>query len=131
MSRLTLGLLAALAATPALAQTAPATGSPPGTAASAAPDANTRTLDSHRWRASSLMGEKLFDSTNATIGEIEDLIFTPDGGLTVIVSLGGGVLGRGKKLVALPYAQLQHSERWIIPGATKASVEQMPEFKFD
>lgn len=135
-SRLSLKLLAALAllgATPALAQNAPANGgtqSPPGTAASSAPDATTRTLDNHRWRASELMGAKLYASTNETIGEMEDLIFTPEGGLTVVVSIDG-FLGSTKKRVALPYNQLQHSERWLLPGATKASLEQMPEFKYD
>jgi sporulation protein YlmC with PRC-barrel domain len=135
-SRLSLKLLAALAllgATPALAQNAPADGgrqSPPGTAASSAPDATTRTLDNHRWRASELMEAKLYASTNETIGEMEDLIFTPEGGLTVIVSIDG-FLGSNKKRVAVPYNQLQHSERWLLPGATKASIEQMPEFKYE
>jgi sporulation protein YlmC with PRC-barrel domain len=133
MSRLPLRLLATLAllgTTPALAQNAPSPGSPPGTAASSSPDATTRTLDNHRWRASELMGARLYASTNETIGEMEDLIFTPEGGLTVIVSIDG-FLGSTKKRVALPYNQLQHSERWLLPGATKASLEQMPEFKYE
>jgi sporulation protein YlmC with PRC-barrel domain len=76
------------------------------------------------------MGAKLYASTNEAIGEVEDLIFTPEGGLTVIVSMEG-FLGSNKKRVAVPYNQLQHSERWLLPGATKASMEQMPEFKFN
>ncbi|MBO1076344.1 PRC-barrel domain-containing protein [Roseomonas marmotae] len=134
-SRLSLKLLAALAllgTAPALAQNAPAAGggttSPPGTPAAPAANADVVSLDKSRWQASNLMGQKLYASTNETIGEIEDLIFTPEGGLTVVVEVGG-FLGSGKKQVAVPYDQLQHSERWLLPGATKAMVEAMPEYK--
>lgn len=90
----------------------------------------TRSLDGGRWRASRLLGADIASSENNVLGKVEDLIFTPEGGLTVVIGTGG-FLGMGERLVAVPFSRLQHSERWVLPGATEETLRQMPEFRHD
>ncbi|HWX48945.1 MAG TPA: PRC-barrel domain-containing protein [Roseomonas sp.] len=124
-----------LAATPALAQqrdlpdasVAPEALRQPGPPLPADPTAS---ADHLRWRASTLMGADVYSSENNKLGTVKDLLFTGDGGLTVILSTGG-FLGFGERLVAIPLRELQHSERWVLPGANAETLKQRPEFHFD
>ncbi|MDQ1080299.1 PRC-barrel domain-containing protein [Pseudoroseomonas cervicalis] len=100
-----------------------------GTGAPLPPGA-TVSLDADRWRASRLLGAEVFNSENRSLGKVEDLLFTRKGGLAVIVGVGG-FLGMGQRLVSLPYDRLQYSERWVLPGATEATLKDMPEFRFE
>ncbi|EFH13131.1 PRC-barrel domain-containing protein, partial [Teichococcus cervicalis] len=96
----------------------------------ALPRGATVSLNADRWRASRLLGAEVFNSENRSLGKVEDLVFTREGGLAVIVGVGG-FLGMGQRLVSLPYDRLQYSERWVLPGATEEALKEMPEFRFD
>ena len=49
---------------------------------------------------------------------------------TAVISVGG-FLGMGSKLVSVPFDQLKiDNDRIVMPGATKASLEGMPEYRY-
>ena len=51
-------------------------------------------------------------------------------GATVVLSVGG-FLGMGSKLVSVPFDELKiQNDRIVMPGATKASLEGMPEYRY-
>ncbi|PWC29094.1 PRC-barrel domain-containing protein [Teichococcus aestuarii] len=144
--RYTLPLLAALAllgAAPALAQSQteghgdranPEASVAPGALrpgqAPPLPGSATTSLNAQHWRASRLLGADIASSENHSLGTVEDLLFTREGGLTVIIATGG-FLGLGERLVSVPYERLQYSERWVLPGENEETLKRMPEFKFD
>jgi len=90
----------------------------------------TVSVDHLRWRASTLMGADVYSSENQKLGTVKDLLFTREGELTVILSTGG-LFGIGERLVALPFRELQHSERWVLPGGNAETLGRRPEFHFD
>lgn len=140
-----LGLLAALScANPAAAQaTAPATDTAqPATPALPVPAktgspqlvvASVR-LDGG-WRASKLIGASVYDDQNQKVGDVDDLIVAGQDKIAVAVVSVGGFLGIGSKLVAVPYEQLRYDPsgkdaRVVMPGATKDSLNTMPNFTY-
>lgn len=92
------------------------------------PGQQNTSLDARRWRASTLMGADIYSSENYKIGSVEDLVFTPGGELTVVVRTGA-TLGFGGKMVTVPLRELQHSERWVLPGGTAENLKQRPEYR--
>ncbi|MXP62437.1 PRC-barrel domain containing protein [Roseomonas sp. M0104] len=94
------------------------------------PASPTVSADNLRWRASDLMGADVYSSENNKLGSVKDLLFTRDGGLTVVLS-SGGLFGIGERLVAIPFQDLQHSERWVLPGSNAETLRQRPEFHYD
>jgi sporulation protein YlmC with PRC-barrel domain len=138
---------AALIAWPVLAQTtsnspaAPA--SPPGMtptrsttspAASATPAPSTPkyfTAD-HQVRMSKVVGASVYNDQNQSVGSIDDLLMSDNDhkAATVVISVGG-FLGMGSKLVSVPFDQLKiENDKIVMPGATKASLEGMPEYHY-
>ncbi|RAS22319.1 PRC-barrel domain-containing protein [Paraburkholderia bryophila] len=84
------------------------------------------------YRASKLSGADVYNRNKDTIGTLDDLIVSPSGdrGTYAILSVGG-FLGMGKHLVAVPFNDLQiDNRRVVLPGATKKSLETLPEFKY-
>lgn len=84
------------------------------------------------YRASKLSGVDVYNKNKDVIGTLDDLIVSPgaDRSTYAIVSVGG-LLGMGKHLIAVPFADLQiNNRRVVLPDATKKSVEAMPEFKY-
>ena len=135
----------ALIAWPVLAQTTtgPAAPAAPGTTSSrpAGPSATGPaatsgaskyvTADRHV-RASKVVGASVYNDQDQSIGSIDDV---PMGvgdrkGATVVLSVGG-FLGMGSKLVSVPFDELKiQNDRIVMPGATKASLEGMPEYRY-
>jgi uncharacterized protein YrrD len=84
------------------------------------------------YRASKLRGTKVVNTSNEKIGELDDLIVSKDRVLFAIIEVGG-FLGLGSHLVAVPYSSLQISDegrRIVLPGATKAQLKALAEFKY-
>ena len=83
------------------------------------------------WRASKLIHANVYNDSNQKIGKVGDLIVAPDGTLSVAIVDVGGFLGIGKHHVAIPVQQFsQVTPKIILPGATKDTLKQMPEFKY-
>ena len=140
----------ALLAWPVLAQTttgtSPAAPPPPGmtpshSAASGAPGSSTAapapstpvyfTAD-HQVRVSQVVGSSVYNDQNQSVGSIDDVLMSDNDHKadTVVISVGG-FLGMGSKLVSVPFDQLKIQDNKIVmPGATKASLEGMPEYHY-
>jgi len=111
------------------AATAPATtGATTGTAA----------VDSARItggrRASKVIGSNVYTEQNESIGEVDDIIIPQGSNQPVAIISVGGFLGIGARLVAVPYERLQHAsdrDRWVLPGATKDSLKDLPAFTYE
>ena len=111
-------------AVPALAQTSAGTSDPNLSVASVKMDNGVR--------ASKIIGSAVYGDQNTQIATVNDLVMTPDDKVAIAVLSVGGVLGVGGKLVAVPFAQLkQDSGKTVLPGATKDTLNAMPDFTFN
>src|ERR1700758_5759556 len=72
---------------------------------------------SNELRASKLVGVDVYSSDNQKIGTIDDILMKPDGTADAVVIGSGGVLGAGKKDVAVPDSEVN----WSMQGRTSAS----------
>ena len=156
MVKLSLGGLAIVASTlislPVLGQTSTggASSTPPGVAAGAsatrpapattpapaeASRASTPTYYTadHELRASKLVGASVYNDQNTSIGSISDILLSnSDHRAGVVVISVGGFLGVGSKLVSVPFDQVKvQDNKVVMPGATKASLENMPSFSYN
>jgi sporulation protein YlmC with PRC-barrel domain len=86
----------------------------------------------HQVRASKVVGASVYNDQNQSIGSVDDVLMTDSDHKagTAVISVGG-FLGMGSKLVSVPFDQLKiESDRIVMPGATKASLEGMPEYRY-
>jgi sporulation protein YlmC with PRC-barrel domain len=70
---------------------------------------STATDTSGKWRASKVVGLKIYNDQNEHVGSINDLLMDKDGRIKVAVISVGGLLGVGSRLVALPYEKIKFS----------------------
>lgn len=142
---------AALVAWPVLAQT---TGASPAAQPSGATSSHTTTTTTttrpattpsastassskyftadHQVRVSKVVGTSVYNDQNQSIGSIDDMLMNDNDhkAATVVLSVGG-FLGMGSKLVSVPFDQLKFdNDKIVMPGATKASLEGMPEYHY-
>lgn len=84
------------------------------------------------WRASKIIGSTVENENGDTVGSVDDLILTADQQVPYAVLSVGGFLGIGSKLVAIPYMELDTSQKGktILKGATKESLTSAAEFKY-
>jgi sporulation protein YlmC with PRC-barrel domain len=86
-------------------------------------------------RASKLIGSSVYNESNESIGEVDDILIPPGGGSGPIAVISvGGFLGIGAKLVAVPFERLQAAgsgNRWTLTGATKDSLGSLPTFTYE
>jgi sporulation protein YlmC with PRC-barrel domain len=84
------------------------------------------------YRTSKVVGSKVVNEANETVGTIDDLIVTPNEKVPFAVLSVGGFLGMGTKYVVVPFSSLQVKDKqMVLPGATKASLKALPEFKYN
>jgi sporulation protein YlmC with PRC-barrel domain len=139
----------ALIAWPVLAQTtthSPAASAPPPgmtpthSASPGAPASSTTSAPStpkyftadHQVRVSKVVGASVYNDQNQSIGSVDDVLMsdTDHKADTAVISVGG-FLGMGSKLVSVPFDQLKiQDDKLVMPGATKASLEGMPEYRY-
>ena len=83
------------------------------------------------WLASKLIGTKVYNETGDKIGEVDDVIVTSDGKLSVAIVEVGGFLGMGKRRVAIPVRQFtQIAPTAILPGSSKETLKKLPVFVY-
>lgn len=83
------------------------------------------------FRASKIVGSAVVNEANDTIGKVDDVIISPDGAAPFAVLSVGGFLGMGDRLIVVPYAALKFvGGRVTLPGASKAELKELPEFKY-
>ena len=86
----------------------------------------------HQVRSSKIVGASVYNDQNQSIGSIDDVLMsdTDHKADTAVISVGG-FLGMGAKLVSVPFDQLKiGNDKVVMPGATKASLEGMPEYRY-
>lgn len=106
------GLLgSALLASVAFAQNQPA----PSTTAPSAGAAKSEVLSPQSvqgdWRASRVVGLKVYNDKNENIGSINDLLMDKSGNIKAAVIGVGGFLGMGEHLVAVPFDKMKFSDQ--------------------
>jgi sporulation protein YlmC with PRC-barrel domain len=84
------------------------------------------------YRASRLIGAEVKNEQGERIGEIEDMVVSPDGKVTMAVIEVGGFLGIGDRRVAIPMQQFSSlaADNVVLPGATKTALRKLPEFEY-
>ena len=83
------------------------------------------------WRASKIIGATIVNEAEEKVGTIDDLIVSRTDRIPYAVISVGGFLGVGKKLVAVPMANLQFSmDHTLMAGADKTMLKAMPEFTY-
>jgi hypothetical protein len=83
------------------------------------------------YRVSKVVGSTVVNEANETVGTIDDLIVTPGEQVPFAVLSVGGFLGMGTKYVVVPYSALKiQDKKMVLPGATKDSLNALPEFKY-
>lgn len=137
-------ILVAMSSTVALAQTAPPATQPNTTSAPAATVDPAKPAESKDavltqapgdLAASKLVGATVYNTTNETVGEISDVIISPNGTVTAVLIGVGGFLGMGEKTIAVPYAALKaargdNNALKISIDGTKESLKAMPDYKY-
>jgi sporulation protein YlmC with PRC-barrel domain len=86
----------------------------------------------HQVRISKVVGASVYNDQNQSVGSVDDLLMSDNDhkAATVVISVGG-FLGMGAKLVSVPFDQLKiENDKIVMPGATKASLEGMPEYHY-
>jgi sporulation protein YlmC with PRC-barrel domain len=124
--------VAALAATPAFAQTSsPSTTRPSTSAPSGAP--STRAAmpsDIKAMKASDLIGKNVYSANDERIGEVDDVVVSKSGNAPAAVIGVGGFLGIGEKKAAVPLDQLQvQGDKIVAAGLSKESLKAQADYK--
>ncbi|MBD0273898.1 MAG: PRC-barrel domain-containing protein [Acetobacteraceae bacterium] len=86
-------------------------------------------------RASRIIGAAVYNESNESIGEVDDIVLPGNGVAPVAVVSVGGFLGIGAKLVAVPYERLRaigERNRWTLTGsASRDDLNRMPTFSYE
>jgi sporulation protein YlmC with PRC-barrel domain len=79
------------------------------------------------WRASKLVGLKVYNEANENVGSINDLITDKSGAVKAVVIGVGGFLGMGEHLVAVSFDKVKFSDQPVAyTGASNAPVGTTP-----
>jgi len=78
-----------------------------------------------------ILGKDVFNETNEKVGTIEDIIITPERGLSYAIVGAGGFLGMEKHDVPVPISQFNIKDKRVLwPNATKEAIKAMPTFHY-
>jgi sporulation protein YlmC with PRC-barrel domain len=79
--------------------------------------------------------QSVYDPSDSKIGEIMDVLMSPDGHATALIIGVGGFLGAGEKDVAVPFATVKHTMKnqkiYLTMDTTKEALKGAPGFKYD
>ena len=81
--------------------------------------------------ASSIVGDKIYNSADEQLGEIKDIMLNIDeGSIAYVVIESGGFLGMGQKYFAVPFnaLRLDGDRKAFILDQSKESLESLPGF---
>src|SRR3954449_3261234 len=102
----------ALLAAPAFAQTTSGSSGSSGASSASAGSGKFMTEEKpNQWRASKLVGINVYGPNNEKVGDINEVLVDRTGKAEAVVIGVGGFLGIGEKDVALPFDQVQWSDR--------------------
>ena len=94
--------------------------------------AATSSLSTMHWLASDIYKADVYDNAEDKIGVVTDLIVDNSGTVTTAVVSVGGLLGVGKKDVAVPFKSLKVESRdgkdWLVLNQTKEELKTAPAY---
>jgi len=78
-----------------------------------------------------VLNAPVFNDQKEKIGEVVDIIITPERAVSYAIVNAGGYLKITRHDVAVPVSQLKLVEgKLVLPGATRAALKASPEFKY-
>ena len=78
-----------------------------------------------------ILGKSVYNNVGEKVGDINDLIVTPDKAVSYAIVGVGGFLGVGEHEIAVPVGQLKQLEgKIVLPGATKDALKAAPKFEY-
>src|SRR6476659_7957230 len=78
-----------------------------------------------------VLGKTVYNDSGDGIGEVDDIIVSPDKAVSYAIIGAGGFLGVGRHDVAIPVNKLKENDgKFILAGATKDAIKDMPEFEY-
>jgi sporulation protein YlmC with PRC-barrel domain len=79
--------------------------------------------------------QNVYDPSNNKIGEIMDVLVSPEGRATALIVGVGGFLGAGEKDVVVPFSAVKHAMKdkkiYLTMDTTKDALKSAPGFKYD
>jgi len=86
----------------------------------------------HGWSAKKqILGKPVYNDHNERVGDVDDIIITPDKSLSYAIIGVGGFLGLGEHYVAIPFNQFKRGDdKYVLPGATKDTLKALPPFTY-
>jgi sporulation protein YlmC with PRC-barrel domain len=79
--------------------------------------------------------QSVYDPSDTKIGEIMDVLVSPDGRMTALIVGVGGFLGAGEKDVAVPFNAVKHTMKnqkvYLTMDTTKDALKAAPGLKYD
>jgi len=79
--------------------------------------------------------QNVYDPSNNKIGEIEDVLLSPEGKVNALIVGVGGFLGMGEKDVAVPFSAVKHTTKdgkvYLTLDTTKDALKAAPGLKYD
>jgi sporulation protein YlmC with PRC-barrel domain len=79
--------------------------------------------------------QSVYDPAKSKIGEITDVLLSPDGKVNALIIGVGGFLGIGEKDVAVPFDAVMHETRdgkvYLTLDTTKDALKGAPGLKYD
>ncbi len=78
-----------------------------------------------------LLGKAIYNDTGDKIGQVMDLIISPDRDVSYVIVGAGGFIGFGRHDVAIPVRQIRdNGGKLVMAGATKGAIQSMPAFNY-
>ena len=119
-----LSLMLAVAAVNVAAQVA-------GSTTLGVPAAEITTLASGWSAKKQILGKTVYNDQNEKVGDVDDIIITPDKSLSYAIIGVGGFLGLGEHHVAIPFNQLKRGDdKYVLAGATKDKLKALAPFTY-
>lgn len=79
-----------------------------------------------------VLGKPVYNEANQKVGNVQDLIVTPENAVSFAIVGAGGFVGVGRHDVAIPVNQFKYDQgKIVLPGATKDAIKALPEFKYE
>jgi sporulation protein YlmC with PRC-barrel domain len=130
MKSTVIALVAVLLAAPAFAQSTP----PPAASPSGQPMWYSHQPDEAR--ASKLIGTKVVNAANETIGDINEIVLAKDGKVAAVIIGVGGLLGIGEREIAVNFESIRMSRDSnnnlvLTVNATRDVLKSAPEWRWD
>jgi hypothetical protein len=118
----------------AFSQTTPAPTPPPATTPSGQPMWYSHQAD--EMRTSKLLGTKVVNTANETIGDINEIVLGKDGKVAAVIIGVGGFLGVGEREVAVSFESVrmsrdQNNNLVLTVNATPDLLKNAPQWRWD